>query len=245
MPRSGSMWAFNIIRELYFLEGFDVVPDRIPHTDLDMIECGNANAYNRNLNQVAILKIHSRIEVPPYPAKFVVTSRDPRDALISFMRFTGCDFETGLASLIEWTKTCDHYNSYPSEITCLLDYGEIRDAPDNSIKKIADFLGLDLSDNVCNEIKTKFSKENVGRNIEDNDLRYQQKKSKQIEVAADEVVKGNLPNSVERVFDVKTGFQTGHTSNYVDGDWQEMLTASQISKINKAAGKWLKNNNYD
>ena len=43
-------------------------------------------------------------------------------------------------------------------------------------------------------------------------------------------------------FDVNTGFQTGHISNFNDGDWNKGLSESEINIINTTFGEWFKKN---
>ena len=54
---------------------------------------------------------------------------------------------------------------------------------------------------------------------------------------------GNLDGSV-RGFDLTTGFQRGHISNYNDGDWRVLLTPEQKKKMNDRLGPWLLENGY-
>jgi len=236
------MWAFNVVRELYRKAAWSVVPERVPQTDKEMIQSANANAYDRKPNQIAVVKIHGRVDLPPYPAKFIVPIRDPRDALVSYMRFTDTSFEEGLAAAAVWTATCDHYFEFPDSEYLRIDYTRIGEDSRTLVGEMDSFLGLELSSSVLDDVDNTFRKENVKLRIETIETDYQQRRVSG-EIASDEIV-GDAETGQGRVFDVGSGFQSGHVSDYTDGDWASILPAEQTSKLNDVLGDWLTRNGF-
>ena len=54
-----------------------------------------------------------------------------------------------------------------------------------------------------------------------------------------------LPGGAQaRALDVATGFQSGHVSDYRDGDWQTLLTAEQKALVDERLGAWLDRYGY-
>ena len=67
MPRSGSMWTYNVARELARRVGYRVLPETVFVTDADA--CAYANheiASYRDPKTVFVIKIHARLD--PLPA---------------------------------------------------------------------------------------------------------------------------------------------------------------------------------
>jgi len=175
MPRSGSMWTFNVVRELVKRAGFRVLPAEVPMSDQDTATYANREfAVNRDPNAIFVLKMHSYLQQVP-PNQFVITNlRDARDALVSYMRFMHADFERALAAGKAAAGVADYYLNLPEEKRMVLRYEEMTSSPALTIARIADRIGLSIDDGAVEEIATQFSKENVRALIENKDRCYRE-----------------------------------------------------------------------
>ena len=45
-PRTGSMLTFNIVREIFIINGGNIKPQQVPQSDKDMISCFQNEAYS-------------------------------------------------------------------------------------------------------------------------------------------------------------------------------------------------------
>src|SRR5438309_1200344 len=91
VPRTGSMWTFNVVRDLVRSTGRAVQPEIVPHADEEMEAIGTAGLGDPG-EAVYVLKVHTRVPADMARSCYVVTRRDLRDSVVSFMRFTKTDF---------------------------------------------------------------------------------------------------------------------------------------------------------
>jgi len=103
-------------------------------------------------------------------------------------------------------------------------------------------LSLDISEDSIKDIAGNFDKNSVARLIKNREKFYNKK-----------IKKGKVPDGVEsvaghnnsvRVYDKGTGFQSGHVSNYQDGEWRTILSPEQITIMHDRLSPWLKANGY-
>jgi len=99
MPRSGSMWIYNISRALIRAQGRIPVPEDMPRDDLMRIK----QAFQMQLsdNEDYIIKTHNSLKPNLPGVKIIYTYRDVRDAMLSFMRFMHCGYNKALKSMNE------------------------------------------------------------------------------------------------------------------------------------------------
>ena len=242
MPRSGSMWAFNVARSLVRAAGCQVVPERIPQSDKEMIRMVELCLLDPDPSKVAVVKIHTRLRAPPPRSRFITTHRDPRDALVSWTRFMRRDFDAGLSAMTGSVATCDHYRGFPANLMLHLKYADIKDRPVYVIRGIADFLGLTPPQDEVNDIHERFRKENVVKLINATEADISERLAKGEHVAKDEIVK--LDSQYMRAFDTSSGFQSGHVSGYRDGEWRKLFSAEEKGRIEEILGDWLARNGY-
>ncbi|HXQ12621.1 MAG TPA: sulfotransferase domain-containing protein, partial [Caulobacteraceae bacterium] len=108
-------------------------------------------------------KSHLSYRAMPKGARYVVSLRDPKDAMVSSFRFTeGWFFEPGAISLAEFARTRvlakpEEPNSYWSHLlswwperdnpnVLLLSYEYMTDEPEATIRRLAGFCGIPLDD---------------------------------------------------------------------------------------------------
>src|SRR5215831_14995024 len=165
MPRSGSMWAFNVARGLLRSAGLTVLPEAVPRGDGPMLELVPEALADSSPQNIWCFKVHQRLRGDAPASRFISTRRDPRDAVVSFMRFTRCDFEHALAAAGEWTKISDHFRKMPPDLSLCLDYDTITTDPVASVSRISKFLGLPTQPDTIERIAAEFERETVRRRI--------------------------------------------------------------------------------
>ena len=67
-------------------------------------------------------------------------------------------------------------------------------------------------------------------------------KSKNKEISKSEIVYFSKTNY--RSYDIKTGFQTGHVSERISGEWKNKLNINEIEAINKEFKNFIIEYNY-
>ena len=243
-PRTGSMWIFNVTREIYKTLGFDVEPSLVPQNDSEMFEIYNNKAVNElNNNLRFILKIHTLLKPNLARSKIITTVRDPRDVCISFKEFMKANFNESLnatKSLIHFSKI---YNNFDKNYMLILKYENIEKNPIEIILKISKFLNENINHSQAVEISKNFSKKNVNEIINKKNKELKEKIFNNSKIDKKEVV--IISNQNVRAYDKSTGFQTGHVSQRNSGDWKKTLSSEEIEIINSQFKDFLIENNYD
>lgn len=222
------MWTFNLVREMAGKAGHVVMPPLSIMTDADRNRLGR-EAATGNHGHFYVIKTHAKIDPPPPNSMFVVTRRDIRDTLMSYMRFMDTDFEHGLAFVTTALEIERQYLSLPPDRLLTIPYPRIASGPQQLAIEIATRLHLSLDQQQIAEIVKGLTKGAVRARIEKNDRAMQKRlrHGKPLDPTQTVYVSPRLTRS----FDTKTGFQTGHVSGYVEGEWQTILSGEQISRL--------------
>ncbi len=245
MSRSGSMWVFNVVRALFSATDHQVLPSDVPRDEISYLSLAHQALSDPDPGRKRwVFKVHSLIGDDVPGSKFITTERDLRDVLISFMRFMNCTFETALQAAVDSMAQVEHYRRFPEEILLTTHYAQARSKPARTVQEIAKFLGLEVSNTKVNEILDRFSKDNVRRMIERKESDVNRRINAGEAIGSSEIVEQRFSNGI-RVFDASTGFQSGHITDYRDGDWRQLLSADQIARINAILGPWLVRNGYE
>ena len=241
--RTGSMWTFNVTRQMLRCHGYTVLPENVPQYDNEMMRLAQTTAWHDpDPAKIWVLKVHTRLKENIPHSKIITCVRDPRDIIVSFRRFMKADFDHALAAARALTLMVEAYRSYPSELLFTARYEDIERRPVKLALQIAGFLGLDISENSVRDITNGLSKENIKNLVHRKTVELDMKIQTGAPIASNEVVvidQGNF-----RAFDSDTGFQTGHVSSYKTGDWRNMLTEQEKALANSVLGDWLQNNGY-
>ena len=234
MPRSGSMWAYNVTRALIESAAMEVEPGEVPSETAPFIIKAVKEPVSDN--KVFCLKTHHVLAEGLEDTLIITTYRDIRDVLLSHMRFMRVDFEQALEGVKEWTRTTDVYFQRKSSNILKIRYSEITSSPLNVIRRIDHFIGTKASFEDIAQINQRFSKKNVKKAIE----QFEAIPADQIKAntAAFELLKKPGDNCY-RVFDKATGFQTGHISSEKDGEWRQVLTEAQQQRLTAKTADWL------
>lgn len=237
-PRTGSMWVFNVAREINKISGFNVRPEVIPQKDNDMFKIYHGRAINEiNKNIKYILKVHAILKPDLKRSKIITTIRDPRDLCISFKEFMKTDFKRSLnaaKSLINFYKI---YKNFDKNYLLILKYENIEKKPIEIILKISDFLNTKITYNQAIEISNKFSRDSVIKIINKKKEELKEKIENKSKIDKEEIVV--ISNENFRVFDKNTGFQSGHISQRESGDWRKEFTDEEKKILNEEFKNWL------
>ena len=215
-PRTGSMWTFNVVRDLVRLTGRPVLPEIVPHDDAEMEQLGHAGIAANDGTYV--LKVHTRLPVNLPHSFYVVTHRQIRDSIVSFMRFTHADFEAGLRFAAGAIRLEQHFAGFPTGRALQIAYRDIVGQPEAVVRALAKALAVELGDGDAESIVARYAKDKVQARLvaREQELRQQIGAGQAVDV---------------RAFDMTTGFQSGHVSAYREGDWRTILTREQQAAI--------------
>jgi len=243
MPRAGSMWTNNVIRDALALAGYEVQPKQVPRKDKDKSHILLTEALpDQNPSRVYVLKTHKRLRPEMPRSHFISTIRDVRDAMISWMRFMNSDFDRALKAAEGMSETCDYYQQLPENKHTRIRYVDIIQSPAATLRYLCQRLGVTLTDAQIDEIVSNHTKDKVARRIAAKEQGYQEQAQKGIEFDAVEAIHSR--NESARIYDKDTGFQSGHVSDYQEGDWRTILTAEQIMQMHQRLGPWLERNGF-
>ncbi len=243
MPRSGSMWTFNVTRELARRAGFRVLPEEIKLTDQECADYANREIVaNRDPNTIFVLKIHAKLSSLA-PDHLVITNiRDMRDVTMSYQRFMHVDFGKALEMCKVALGIANHCLAFPEAQRLTIRYDELTAKPAKTVACIADRLTGGVENDVADEIVAQFSKEKVRALTESKDRQYQRSLEGE-RLPQGEILLSRADGDIATI-DRSTGFQSNHVSDYRDGDWRQSLSAEQTLAMEDAFGDWLKRYGY-
>ena len=221
-PRTGGMWTYNVIREIFVNQKKNIIP--LSYCSDDEMLKHHLNNLNSHNDIISIIKIHKMIKKQyTNKTKIVINIRDPRDAVISYKRFMklkNYSFQQTIKFINNSIDLIYYYRkNYNKEKLLEINFNDITDNPHKIFTKLEKFLYLKINKKMVNKIIEKFSKKKVSEIIE-----KMRKTSKSNLVA--------LNKNTIRKLDEKTGFQIGHVSDYKEGDWQQHFSDKEILDIN-------------
>ncbi|NNK78032.1 MAG: hypothetical protein HKP40_04890 [Litoreibacter sp.] len=243
-PRTGSMWTFNVTRELKRRAGRDVEPKEVPQTDGEMFKLAVKSGFENTCeNRAWVLKVHKALKTGLPNSKVITAHRDPRDATVSFMNFMNVGFDRAKSQAINFMKYTELYENYDDDYLLMLKYADIENSPQEVIQKIASFIEEDCSDELAAAIADEFSRSKVQALTRKTDETLGAKLRDGSEPKPEEIVRFSDTNY--RSFDVKTGFQTDHVSGRKTGDWRTILTKAQQEELMPIIHDWLIRYGYE
>jgi len=170
-PKSGTTWMLQMAHQTSFLgEGdfehqYDVMPWPDKLIPLDNIELADMRVAQASPSGFRIIKSHLEAEFIPYApaAKYISVIRDPKDMLVSMVMFENgfnellCDGSVPIDAFVKAFQTDRfQYQSWPAfidswwalrerENVFLITFEEMKADPIGMIRRVADFLGVNLT----------------------------------------------------------------------------------------------------
>lgn len=228
MPRCGSMWTYNIARGLVAAAGHDVLPERVPKLEAEVLAEAQRAMADTDPQRRWLLKTHHAVPFGARRALVILPLRDPRDVIMSLMRFMRVSLAHAMRGVDAWSRLIDQYRQMlPADRTLWLSYADIVGRPGTAAASIAAFLQVPAASAELERLVAAFSREAVrerlGRLAGEGD-------------AAERVTN---PDGTIRLFDPVSGFQTGHVTDYRDGDWRRLLPPHDAAAIAERYADWL------
>ncbi len=244
MPRTGSTWTLNIIRDLFRASGMQVLPEVVtPDIEDAFPRLLAAAARDSRADTAWVLKTHRHLRDLPPGFALVTAVRDPRDALVSYVRFTRLGWPRALAAMRTSVVLIHCYRQLGRRFPLLeLSYAEIRDRPEVAIGRLAAFLQTGVGEPEIRELARRFDRTAVHRRIDRVSRRLVEAAEAGREIPADRIIP-NADGSL-RLFDPETGFQSGHVSDYRDGDWERHVPPDVLAALHRSIGPWLIENGF-
>ena len=113
-PRTGSMWLFNVVREVFYINQHNVFPGKIPKYDKEFLEIYNSKSLlDKDDSNKYVFKVHSPLKSDLPNSKILTTIRDPRDVCASFREFMKSDFEKSMTiakNMIDFVKNYESFD---------------------------------------------------------------------------------------------------------------------------------------
>jgi hypothetical protein len=242
MPRAGSMWTYNVARNLLRAAERSIKPENEPPTDDQayLLRSLSDALVHGQPNETYVWKTHELLRRNIPGARYITTYRDIRAATFSFMRFTRCDFNRALSAARVMMATVDYYADFPDSRCLKLDYKLIVGDPFGVAVRINAFLGCGVPDELSRSIVDKFTRERVTTIVASAEEKKGKARASPSAAAALGVFLVSNLDGTPRVGDVATGFQSGHVSGLGDDAWQHELTASQQAQLEGVCGDWLR-----
>ena len=231
VPRTGSMWLYNITREILKNSKFNVIPNQIPQQDKECYKIFNKESFlDKNDNNKYVFKVHNILK-PEFPkSKILTTIRDPREICLSFKEFMRTDFNSAFTAAKSITKFEKEYKNYDRNYLRFFRYENIEKKPIETILNIADFINCKISIKDAENISIKYNKNSVKQLIKKNNDKLLHKIKNKEKIINSEIIYFSKDNF--RSFDSNTGFQTNHISNRITGDWKNFFSQDEIELMN-------------
>lgn len=235
------MWTYNVCRRLIATAGKTPWPDDVPLDESPAIKHALSNPPGPT--QVYCIKTHHQIPVGQPHMRIICNYRDIRDAMLSYMRFTKCSFEKGLAAARGSMALTDHYLQPQHPHVLPIRYDAIINQPQQTIDALARFLSLPAGTAEIEDIAQSLSRAAVAQQLEKLDTGTQSAEQAGAGAAGNVSSAPNLDGSF-RLHDHRTGFQTNHISSGGDGEWREVFSSEEQEQLMAAAVDWLGRYNF-
>lgn len=230
-PRTGSMWLFNVVREIFSLNKYNVYPHKIPKNDKDFLEIYNSKSIkDQNTLNKYVFKVHSPINSDLLNSKVLTTIRDPRDVCASYKEFMKSDFETALMAAKGMIDFVKYYKPFGKDFLKFFKYEDIEGSSSKTIISISKFIECEINSDLAKLISEKFNKNNIRNLIKQNDEKLKNKIKNKEKIDRSEIVYFSKENY--RTFDITTGFQTNHISKRNSGEWKRAFSENEVEIIN-------------
>ena len=124
----------------------------------------------------------------------------------------------------------DYYTQMSKENLLTIKYENIESDAINTVKEIALFIQINLTEQNAELVSNKFSKEKVRSIIKKCESDMDKRMQETGKVNENEVVRVTSTNI--RAFDMDTGFQSGHVSGHLSSEWRNIFSKYINSSAN-------------
>lgn len=229
VPRTGSMWTSNVVKEIFTKSNFDTYPKQSIQSDIETINFFIKNALNdQNTINRYVFKVHSKIKSDLLRSKMILNLRNPYEICASYYQFMRCKLDEAIKNAEFIVKFLDFYSNKKIQLL-KINFEDIENKPVEIIKKISIFCETEISEEKILLIDQKLKKENVEKIIHKNDDKIKKKILNKETINKNEIVIIN--KDYYRSFDAETGFQTNHISKINNKNWKKIFSNSEIDKI--------------
>lgn len=236
MLRAGSTWTFNVVRGIAARGGLTPLPALYPNNDPTAPEYADIALADDDPTHLWVFKSHQCMD-PGIPGiRYLVPYRDPRDAVISWMRFEDRSFEEGMDFVRQSMEICEHYRAMLAARRQFVRYDRILSDPCLVIREISTFIGITLAEADPETIRDENSKDKVKTLIARKEAALVEKAKRRDPVHPKEITQTKTGRV--RAMDDVTGYQSGHVSDYREGGWKDMLTDAQQARLNALCRDW-------
>ena len=230
-PRTGSMWVYNVTREILKFFKLNILPIHVPTNEQETFEIFNKESLiDKNETTRYVFKTHHILKPNLLRSQIITTIRDPRDICISYKEFMRTDFDKALESTKSILKFEKIYKTFNKDFLKFIRYEDIENKPIEIILEIAKFIGYKISYKNAEDISIKYEKKKVQDLIKKNDEDLLSKIKNKEKIDESSIIRISKDNY--RSFDTNTGFQTNHISNRNSGDWKKYFSQKEIEILN-------------
>ena len=229
-PRTGSMWTSNIVREIFKLSGYKVKPEKFSKNDKDYIQIySDKSIPEKSSTNRYVFKVHFGLKLNLPRSKYIINIRNPYEVCASFYKFMKCDLDNAIKVAKRHSDVVDYYKQMSKKNLLTIKFEDIESDAINTVKEIALFLQINLTEQNAELISSKFSKEKVKSIIKkcENDIDKRMKETGKVN--ENEIV--HITSSNIRALDMDTGFQSGHVSGHLSREWRNMFSKLEIENI--------------
>jgi hypothetical protein len=239
MPRAGSMWTYNIARECIRAAGHSPLPHEPPIIEKDALMEAVKNAHDKR--RYYCIKTHEHVPLVFPVAKIICNYRDVRDAMVSYMKFTHCDFEYGLHIAGRMMSLTDHFFMAGPSRLLKIHFDEVSKSNNAAlVGRISEFLGLDLPRKDIKNIHNKYTKARV-RSLVNTLGKVDIDASGQLRAPGSDnrFISTRNRDGTYRAYDRKSGFQGRHITATRDAEWKIIFTEEQQKRLLDLTSDWL------
>ncbi len=230
--RSASTWSYNVCRLLCELTAKDNKLPVIAHyADLEAGEKNIADALKAGPGYYVIKShapsknvldlIHTNI------IKNVYTIRDPRDCVTSHANTKSTDFDDAVKYMEYTLRYLPYFFQFKN--TLVIRYEDMVKDPKTEVKRIADYILGEVSDERIEKIHQATSLENM----------------KQLADTMDEQAESSYYQDQEDKVHIKTLIHENHIQSGKQGRWREELTEAQQTRLNQTFKAYLLQMGYE
>ena len=161
-PRTGSMWVYNVTREILKFFKLNILPIHVPKNEQETFEIFNKESLiDKNETTRYVFKTHHILKPNLLRSQIITTIRDPRDICISYKEFMRTDFDKALKSTKSILKFEKIYKTFNKDFLKFIRYEDIENKPIEIILEIAKFIGYEISCKNAEDISIKYEKRKV------------------------------------------------------------------------------------